>query len=159
MRNARIAILPTRGKTHESCSSHFTGNGRDVCIMNYKHAKLLTCVLISMAFLSLLLVACTRPGSIPVGVLANSGDADSGGNVVHMNSAQFVQPSITLKKGANLTLIDDVAVPHTIFNGSWLKGAAPAATRLGDAFCHQSTTSLSHCSGRFTLSPGQSSAS
>ena len=84
-----------------------------------------------MAFLSLLLVACTRPGSIPVGVLANSGDADSGGNAVHMNSAQFVQPSITLKKGASLTLIDDVAVPHTIFNGSWLKGAAQTKQERG----------------------------
>ena len=99
--------------------------------MNHKHAKLITCVLISMAFLSLLLVACTRPGSIPVGVLANSGDADSGGNAVHMNSAQFVQPSITLKKGASLTLIDDVAVPHTIFNGSWMKGVAQTKQERG----------------------------
>ena len=84
-----------------------------------------------MAFLSLLLVACTRPGSIPVGVLANSGDADSGGNVVHMNSAQFVQPSITLKKGTSLTLIDDVSVPHIIKNGSWVNGAQQATKEPG----------------------------
>lgn len=99
--------------------------------MNYKHTKLFICVLINMAFLSLLLVACTRPGSIPVGVLANSGGVDRGGNVVHMNSAQFVQPSIALKKGASLTLIDDVAVPHTIFNGSWMKGVAQTKQERG----------------------------
>lgn len=60
-----------------------------------------------LAALMLLFVAC---GSTTV-----STDA----NVVHMNEKNFVQSSITLKKGQDLTLVDDASVVHIIENGYW----------------------------------------
>ena len=99
--------------------------------MNYKHMKLLTFTLICVAVLSLLLVGCTRPGSVADNVVTSHGAPDTGGNAVHMNSAQFVESSITIKKGSSLTLIDDVAVPHYIFNGSWINGAAQTKQEQG----------------------------
>lgn len=41
------------------------------------------------------------------------------GPTVHMGGANFNQPSITIKKGDSLTLVDDVAVQHIIKNGTW----------------------------------------
>ena len=36
-----------------------------------------------------------------------------------MSSQTFVQSSMTISKGSSLTLVDDVAVPHFIANGTW----------------------------------------
>lgn len=44
------------------------------------------------------------------------------GPSVHMGGASFIQPSITIKKGDTLTIIDDAAVPHVITNGTWDNG-------------------------------------
>lgn len=44
------------------------------------------------------------------------------GPTVHMGGANFLQPSITISKGQSIDLIDDVAVPHTIKNGTWNGG-------------------------------------
>ena len=43
---------------------------------------------------------------------------------VHMGSASFLVPSVTIKKGDKLDLVDDVAVTHIIKNGTW-NGATP----------------------------------
>lgn len=53
------------------------------------------------------------------------------GPTVHMSGADFVQHSITIKKGDSITLVDDAASPHTITNGSWVNGVAKAATENG----------------------------
>ena len=45
------------------------------------------------------------------------------GPTVHMGAANFLQPSITISKGQSINLIDDVAVPHTIKNGTWNGGS------------------------------------
>ena len=45
------------------------------------------------------------------------------GSVVHMNGSNFVVPSITIKKGDTLTLIDDAPAEHIIYNGSWISGS------------------------------------
>ena len=45
------------------------------------------------------------------------------GPTVHMGGAVFLQPSITISKGQSITLIDDVAVAHTITNGTWNGGS------------------------------------
>jgi plastocyanin len=71
--------------------------------------------------IALLLVACGTVGSAP----------STAGNTVHMNDAQFVQASITTKKGERLTLIDDVLTPHIIANGTWENGTAHSATEPG----------------------------
>lgn len=43
----------------------------------------------------------------------------SGPNQVHMNDSNFGQSSITLKKGENITLVNDTAEIHIIVNGTW----------------------------------------
>lgn len=53
------------------------------------------------------------------------------GPTVHMSGADFVQHSITIQKGKSITLIDDAASPHTITNGSWVKGVAKPAKENG----------------------------
>jgi len=41
------------------------------------------------------------------------------GPTVHMGGSNFSQPTITIKKGQSLDLIDDAAVQHIIKNGTW----------------------------------------
>lgn len=45
--------------------------------------------------------------------------ASSGPNQVHMNDSNFDQPSITIKKGVQITLVNDTAEIHIIENGTW----------------------------------------
>jgi plastocyanin len=56
-----------------------------------------------------------------------SGGGGSGGPAVHMGETTFTQPSVTISKGSNLNLIDDVAVLHIISNGSWVNSVAKPA--------------------------------
>ena len=62
-----------------------------------------------------------------------SGSDDSTGpNPVHMNATNFVQNSITFKKGESITLInDDLFGSHTIANGTWENGTAQPAREAG----------------------------
>ena len=55
------------------------------------------------------------------------GSGGSGGPGVHMGETTFTQPSVTISKGSNLNLIDDVAVLHIISNGSWVNSVAKPA--------------------------------
>ncbi len=74
-------------------------------------------------------------GSVIILLLGACGSASSPtsitSNAVHMNSTQFVQASVTIKKGERLTLIDDASTPHIIANGTWEQGEAKAATEPG----------------------------
>ena len=81
----------------------------------------LLAILALCSVIALLLVACGTVGSA----------ASTVGNIVHLNDAQFVQASITIKKGERLTLIDDVLTPHIIANGTWENGTAHSATEPG----------------------------
>lgn len=47
-------------------------------------------------------------------------ESASSGPAVHMGGASFAVPSITIKRGDTLTLIDDAPSPHEIYNGSWV---------------------------------------
>ena len=70
-------------------------------------------VFAAFALLSVLLAACTiRDASV------------ASGPSVHMNTGNFVQPTVTIKKGQTLTLIDDATSPHIVVNGSWVNGQA-----------------------------------
>lgn len=51
---------------------------------------------------------------------------------VHMGPGSFLQPSITISKGAKLLLVDDGAFPHFLANGSWENGT-PKPAREPDA--------------------------
>ena len=59
--------------------------------------------------LTLLFVACS----------GSDNNGSGGPNRVHMSDANFVQHSITIKKGEDVTLVNDAAVIHIIENGSW----------------------------------------
>src|SRR6266699_6520748 len=71
-------------------------------------SKKLLAILGLSCFITVLLVACGSSG------------ASAGPNPVHMSGTNFVQNSITIKKGERITLInDDLFGSHTIANGSW----------------------------------------
>ena len=67
-------------------------------------------------------------------------DASTGstGPAVHMGGADFIQHSITIKKGDSVNLIDDVASPHIIVNGSWVNGQQEAKKESGAPTINQS---------------------
>lgn len=49
-----------------------------------------------------------------------------------MNDTNFVPPSITIKKGEQVTLTNDsLATPHIIANGTWENGSAKPAIEPG----------------------------
>ena len=66
-------------------------------------------------------------------VASGSGsNANAGPNPVHMSGTNFVQNSITIKKGERITLInDDLFGSHTIANGTWENGTAQPAREAG----------------------------
>ena len=101
--------------------------------MSHKQLKFFTLVLATLALGSILFVACTRPGTTTGGSTASGGgsSSSSGGTTVHMGNLNFLQSSITISKGSSLTLVDDVAVPHNITNGSWVGNTAKKATEPG----------------------------
>ncbi|MFL5657464.1 MAG: plastocyanin/azurin family copper-binding protein [Ktedonobacteraceae bacterium] len=83
--------------------------------------KKLFAILGLSCIVTLLLVACS-----------NASNASVGPNPVHMNATNFVQNSITIKKGESITLIDDdLFGSHTIANGAWENGTAQPAREAG----------------------------
>jgi len=65
-------------------------------------------------------------------VACGGSNASTGPNPVHMSGTKFVQGSITIKKGENITLInDDLFGSHTIANGTWENGTAQPAREGG----------------------------
>ena len=83
--------------------------------------KKLFAILGLSCIVTLLLVAC-----------GNASNASAGPNPVHMNATNFVQNSITIKKGESITLIDDdLFGSHTIANGAWENGTAQPAREAG----------------------------
>jgi plastocyanin len=47
---------------------------------------------------------------------------------VHMKDMDFLQSSISIKKGENITLVSDTPTPHQITNGSWSSGGIAQPT-------------------------------
>jgi plastocyanin len=69
---------------------------------------------------------------ISIVLLVACGSGSNGPNPIHMNATNFVQSSITIKKGQSITLIDDnLFVGHTIANGTWRNGEANSAREVG----------------------------
>jgi len=83
--------------------------------------KLFTILGIWSVVMTLILVACS----------ANIAATSSAPNQVHMNATNFVQSSITIKKGESITLIDDAQDSHIIANGTWENGTAKSQTEPG----------------------------
>ncbi len=53
------------------------------------------------------------------------------GPTAKMGGAAFLEEKVTVKKGETLTIIDTVAVPHVIANGTWINGQAKPAVEQG----------------------------
>jgi plastocyanin len=65
-------------------------------------------------------------------LLVACGSDSNGPNPVHMNAGNFVQNSITIKKGESITLINDnLVAAHPIANGTWENGTAHTAREAG----------------------------
>ena len=64
-----------------------------------------------LALLTLSLVSCTLTGT--------SNTTTAPGNTVGLTGDNFDQSSITLKKGASVTLVNQADVVHIIANGTW----------------------------------------
>ena len=54
---------------------------------------------------------------------ACGGTATDNSAPVHMGATTFLQPSITIKKGERITLINESASIHIIENGTWEQGS------------------------------------
>jgi len=75
------------------------------------------------SMLTLLLVACGRT--------TDGSDKTVASNQVQMNDTQFVQSSVTIKKGESITLVATTFTPHIIANGTWDNGQATPANEPG----------------------------
>src|SRR5437868_8999883 len=98
-------------------------------VMSSKRLGFLTLTLVVLAIGSIFFVACTRPGTAST-ASGNGGNTPKtggggGGTTVHMGNSNFLVPSTTIPKGSKLTLIDDVAVPHIIQNGTYDANGTP----------------------------------
>jgi plastocyanin len=96
--------------------------------MSKKRLGFLTLLLAVLAFGSVLLAACARPGTggtAQNGGTPSNGGGNGGGNTVHMGNTQFVQRSVNIKKGSSLTLVNDASVVHIIDNGTYDPNGTP----------------------------------
>jgi plastocyanin len=81
-------------------------------------------ILIISSLIVLLLAACnTAEGTNPAPHTMD--------NVVHMGNMQFVQSSVTIKKGESITLVADTMALHIIANGAWEQGKPHPGTKSG----------------------------
>jgi plastocyanin len=53
-----------------------------------------------------------------------------------MGAGSFLQSTVTIPKGSNLILTDDVAALHVIANGSWQNGVAQTGSEAGAPTVH-----------------------
>jgi plastocyanin len=97
--------------------------------MNSKRLKILIMLLAALALGSILLAACSRPGTITItGNTPTTGGGGGGGGAgcasgtVHMGVSSFLQSCVNIPKGSKVTLIDDVQSLHIITNGMWVNG-------------------------------------
>ena len=88
--------------------------------------KKLFALLMACFIASVVLIACS-------GASTGSGSSSNAaaGNQVQMNDAQFEQSSITIKKGASVTLVSSTFTPHVIANGTWANGQPKPAREAG----------------------------
>src|SRR5436190_23973680 len=87
-------------------------------IMQDKWIKRFGYFFVALALGTIVLAACGRTADSA----SNTTDNPNGLPAVHMNETNFLVGSITIKKGSTLLLVNDVAVPHVIENGTWNNG-------------------------------------
>ena len=108
--------------------------------MNSKRLKILVMFLAILAIGSILLAACSRPGTITTTArttpTTSSGGGKSGGGgcasgTVHMSASNFKQSCVNISKGSKVTLVDDVQVLHIITNGHWVNSTPQLSVQPG----------------------------
>jgi plastocyanin len=106
--------------------------------MNSKRLKFLVMFLTVLALGSVILAACSRPGTIPItGTTPTTSGGGGGGGAgcasgtVHMDSTNFVQKCVNISKGSKVTLVDDVQVLHIITNGTWVNDTPQLSVQPG----------------------------
>jgi hypothetical protein len=110
--------------------------------MNSTRLKILLMFLAILALGSILLAACSRPGTITTtagttpttGSGGGSGGGGGGGcasGTVHMDASNFVQKCVNISKGSKVTLVDDVQVLHIITNGQWVNDTPQLSVQQG----------------------------
>ncbi len=96
--------------------------------------------MIAFALMTVLFAACT---------IVDASTLNTGPQA-HMSSNAFKVPSINIKKGQKLILVDDVAVLHSIINGSWKGSSQAPATEPGAPKVNANIASGSAAIGPFT---------
>ena len=77
--------------------------------------------------------------------------SQASGPTVDMGGTNFIQSSITIKKGDMLNLDDKAASTHIIVNGSWVNGTAKPAKEAGAPTVNQTYNGLDSAAvGPFT---------
>jgi plastocyanin len=108
--------------------------------MNSKRLKILVMFLVILALGSIILAACSRPGTITnttgsTPTASSSGGSGGGGGcasgTVHMDSSNFVQKCVNISKGSKVMLVDDVQVLHIITNGQWVNDTPQLSVQPG----------------------------
>ena len=109
--------------------------------MNGKRLKILVMFLAILALGSILLAACSRPGTItttpgstPTASSSGGGGGGGGGcasGTVHMDASNFKQSCVNISKGSKVTLVDDVQVLHIITNGQWVNSTPQLSVQPG----------------------------
>jgi plastocyanin len=90
-------------------------------------------LLVALGFILVFAAACGR-GAAATGPNSSGGS----GNVtqVHMGATNFLQPSVTIKKGTNLELVNDATDTHLISLGQWVNGSPKPETEPGAPQVH-----------------------
>ena len=108
--------------------------------MNSKRLKILVMFLAILALGSILLAACSRPGTITntTGTTPTASSSGGGGGAggcasgtVHMDASNFVQKCVNIPKGSKVSLVDDVQVLHIITNGQWVNDTPKLSVQPG----------------------------
>ncbi len=113
--------------------------------MSSKRFKTMAVILSVLALGSILLVACTRPGTVSTGggggstTTSTPGSGGTGGGggsscangTVQTGASTFEQPCVNVTKGASLKVVPAVTSLHILTNGSWVNGNQQLAKEPG----------------------------
>lgn len=101
--------------------------------------KTMGVILAVLALGSILLVACTRPGTVSTGGGSTATNTPSGGGggsscangTVQTGASTFEQPCVNVAKGASLKVVPAATSLHILTNGSWVNGNQQLAKEPG----------------------------
>ncbi|MEO7021469.1 MAG: hypothetical protein ABI234_15050 [Ktedonobacteraceae bacterium] len=105
--------------------------------MAKKQLRALALLLAALAFGSIVLISCARPGTgtantTPSAPAATQAPACPAGDTVKTGASTFEQPCIALSKGGTLKLVPDTgSVIHILDFGQYVNGKAQPATPTG----------------------------